>query len=105
MGNQIDIIVGYTLQQAIQDGVLCEVFKNRWGELSGGKPIVATSHILEELSLAAIREIWNEYVDWKWNVEPILPEEERLFKTTMNDNTVWVLEDGESVTILYPEDY
>ena len=105
MGNQIDIIVGYTLQQAIQYGVLCEVFKNRWGELSGGKPIVATSHILEELSLAAIREIWNEYVDWQRKIAPTLLEEEQLFSTKMNGEEVWVMEDGEAITILYPADY
>ena len=105
MGKQSDIVVSYTLQQAIKDGELCEVFKNVWGELSGGKPIVATRHILAELSLAAVREIWNEYVDWKRTIEPTLPEEDRLFKTTMNGETVWVLEDGEAFTILYPEDY
>ena len=105
MGTQSNVIVSYTLQQAIADGMVCELFKERWEQLSGGKPIVATSHILRELSLAALVEIWNEYVAWKRNSEPTLPEEERLFTTQMNGNRVWVLEDGESFTILYPEDY
>jgi hypothetical protein len=100
-----NVIVSYTLEQAIADGVLVEIFKNRWETLSGGKPIVATSHLFEAVSLAALLEIWNEYVAWRKHTEPILPEEERLFTTTMNDQQVWVVEDGAAFTLLYPEDY
>jgi hypothetical protein len=100
-----NVIYEYTLEQAIKDGVLVEVFKNRWKELTGGKPLVATSHIMAELSLAALQEISNEYLVWRKNVMPTLPEEDQLFSTTMNDETVWVLEDGQAFTILYPEDY
>ena len=100
-----NIIISYTLQQAIADGVLVEIFKNRWSQLSGGKPIVATEHLFGEISLAGLMEIWNEFVQWKKEVEPTLPEEERLFKTTMNMETVWVIEDGDAFTIMYPEDY
>jgi hypothetical protein len=85
--------------------VLVEIFKNRWSELSGRKPLVATSHLFAEASHAALIEIWNEYVVWKKDVMPTLPEEERLFKTQMNSETVWVLEDGQAFTLLYPEDY
>ena len=100
-----DVISTYTLQQAIEDGVLVEIFKNRWKTLSGGKPIVATAHLFNEGSLAGLLEIWNEYVAWRKHTEPTLPEEERLFTSTMNDHKVWVLEDGEAFTLLYPEDY
>jgi hypothetical protein len=100
-----DVITVYTLKEAVEDGVLVEIFKNRWNELSGGKPIFATRHIFEEVSLAGLREIWNEYVVWKRNVMPTLPEEERLFSTKMNFQTVWVIEDGAAFTLMYPEDY
>jgi hypothetical protein len=53
----------YTLKQAIEDGVLVEIFKNRWKELSSGKPIVATDHIFNEISLSELLESWNEFVD------------------------------------------
>ena len=100
-----DVIVTYTLAQAIEDGVLVEIFKNRWKTLSGGKPIVATAHLFNEVSLAGMLEIWNAFVQWKKAVEPTLPEEERIFKTTMNSETVWVIEDGQAFTLMYPEDY
>ncbi len=99
------IISVYTLQQAIADGVLIEIFKNRWRQLSGGKPIVATTHLYGQVSLAGLMEIWNEFVDWKKHIEPSLPEAERLFHTTMNGKKVWVMEDGDAYTLLYPEDY
>jgi len=99
------VIVEYSLEQAIADGVLVEVFKNRWKQLSGGKPIVATANLTSEVSLAGLLEIWNEFVDWNKNIKDTLPEEEQMFVTTMNGNKVWLIEDGAAFTMMYPEDY
>ena len=99
------VISVYSLEQAIADGVLVQVFKNRWDELSQGKPIVATAHLFSQVSLAGLLEIWNEYVNWRTNVMPKLPEADQLFSTTMNGDKVWLLEDGAAFTMLYPEDY
>jgi hypothetical protein len=100
-----EVISKYPLDKAIADGVLVEIFKNSWDELSGGKPIVATAHLFSEISLAGLMEIWNEFVQWQKYVMPTLPEAERLFYTTMNGETVWVIEDGAAFTFMYPEDY
>jgi len=99
------VILSYTLEQAIADGVLVELFKNRWQQLSGGKPIVATAHLFHNVSLAGLLEIWNEYVSWKKNVKDTLPEEEQMFTTSMNNEKVWVIEDAQAYTLLYPDDY
>ena len=103
--NDAAVIFAYTLRQAIDDEVLVEVFADAWGELSGGKPIVATAGVDEAYSTAALIEIWNQYVTWRRETMPTLPEEDRLFATTMNEKTVWVIEDGQAFTILYPQDY
>jgi hypothetical protein len=100
-----DVISAYPLAQAIKDGVMVEIFKNRWQQLSGGKPIVATAYLFNEISLAGLMEIWNEFVQWQKLVRPTLPEEQQLFSTTMNRKTVWVIEDGAAFTLMYPEDY
>ena len=100
-----EIISVYTLKQAIEDGVLVEIFKPAWPKLSGGKPIVATLHLFSKVSLAGLREIWNEFVEWRKTVKPTLPEEEQLFATSMNSEKVWVLEDEQAYTLLYPDDY
>ncbi len=99
------VISAYTLQQAIEDGVLIEVFKNRWQQLSGGKPIVATAHLFNEISQAGLLEIWNEFVDWNRNIKDTLPEAEQMFVTEMNGNKIWLIEDGEAFTMMYPDDY
>jgi hypothetical protein len=99
------VIARYPLDQAIEDGVLVAIFKNRWQELSGGKPIVATAHLFNDISLAGLMEIWNEFVHWQKTVMPTLPEAERLFTTTMNGETVWVIADGSAFTLMYPADY
>ena len=99
------VISVYSLEQAIADGVLVEVFKNRWDELSQGKPIVATANLFSQVSLAGLLEIWNEYVAWRTTVMPTLPEADQLFSTTMNGEKVWLLEDAQAFTMLYPEDY
>jgi hypothetical protein len=57
-----EVISAYPLKQAIEDGVLVEIFKNRWDELSNGKPIVATAHLTQEISLARLMDIWNAFV-------------------------------------------
>jgi hypothetical protein len=103
--DNMDAISVYPLRQAIADGVLVEVFKNRWDRLTGGKPIVATAHLFHEVSLAGMLEIWNEYVAWRRHTEPFLPEAERLFATKMNGQTVWVIEDSVAFTLMYPVDY
>jgi hypothetical protein len=100
-----EVISTYPLQQAIKDGVLVEIFKHRWQELSHGKPIVATAHLYNAISPAGQMEIWNEFVQWQKYVLPTLPEAERLFHTTMNGETVWVIEDGAAFTLMYPDDY
>jgi hypothetical protein len=98
-------IYEYSLSQAVEDGTLVEIFKNRWDKLSGGKPILVTRHLYTEISLAALLEILNQYVEWRDQVMPTLPEEDQLFSTTMNGEKIWVLEDDSAYTILYPVDY
>jgi hypothetical protein len=100
-----DVISSYTLDQAIADGVLVEIFKDRWQQLSGGKPIVATAHLCEDISLAGLLEIWIEFVDWHKQIRPTVPEEQQQFSTTVNNKTVWVIEDDAAFTLMYPEDY
>jgi hypothetical protein len=100
-----DVISKYPLEQAIADGVLVEIFKNSWEELSGGKPIVATAHLASDISLAGLMEIWNEFVQWQKHVMPTLPEADRLFHTAMNGKKVWVIADDAAYTLMYPEDY
>src|SRR3954447_17056352 len=105
MFTDADVISRYTVQQGIADGILVEIFKTGWSVLSGGKPIVATARVFEEFTSAALVEVWNEYIDWRKTVQPTLPTEEDLFATTVNNRTVWVLEDGDCFTILFPDDY
>jgi len=100
-----EVISVYSLEQAIEDGVLVEVFQDRWKHYSSGKPIVATSHLFNDISPADLMEIWNRFTYWKTNIMPSLPEEDQLFATTINGDKVWVIEDGQAFTMLYPEDY
>ena len=99
------MISSYPLKQAIEDGLLVEIFKKRWKELSGGTPIVATAHLYENVSLAGLLEIWNEFVLWRTTVMPKLAEVDRLFSTHMNNRKVWVIEEDAAFTLMYPEDY
>src|ERR687887_838685 len=89
----------YTRQQAVDDGTLIEIL--RWN----GMPVMATSNIADELPRNQLLDVWRQFQLWKDEEEPKLPEEERLFKTVKNDKTVWVIEDAEAFTIMYPEDY
>ncbi len=96
----MEIISRYTQQDAINDGVLREVLKHRWPELTHGKPILATSRIFDTFSLAAIMEIWNDYVANKANTADREP-----FVTKMDSQKVWVMDDSQAYTIMFPSDY
>jgi hypothetical protein len=100
-----EVIATYPLQQAIKDGVLVEIFKSRWDELSHGKPIVATAHLAQDISLAGLMEIWHAFIYWRKHIMLSLPEKNQLFQMIMNGKTVWVMEDDAAFTLMYPEDY
>ena len=95
-----NIISSYTTDQAVDDGYLVKILPHRWEELTHGKPIMATSNIVNKISLAGIMEIWNEYA-----TKAKTQEQKELFVTKMNNKKVWVIDDGAVYTILYPEDY
>jgi len=59
-----------------------------------------TAHLFGEVTQAGLLEIWSEFVSWRSE-----PREEEAFHTKMNGKTVWVIEDGQAFTLLYPEDY
>jgi hypothetical protein len=100
-----EIISSYSQQQAIEDGVLVEIFKKSWPKLSGGRPILATGHLYDNVSLAGLMEIWNEFVNWRKEIMPTLPEEEKLFHTQMDGKMVWVIEDASGFTLMFSSDY
>ena len=94
-----NIISRYTRQQAVDDGILTEVLQ--WA----GKPVMATAHIANDLTKNQMLDVWRTFQFWKVQEEQLLPEEDRLFYTPVNGKKVWVIEDTEGYTIMYPEDY
>jgi hypothetical protein len=100
-----DAIYRYPLDRKIEGGVIVEIFKECWQDLDGGKPIVATADLFNEISLAGLLEIWNEFVSWRKSIMPTVPEADRLFHTTMNEKKLLVIEDGVAFTLMYPEGY
>ncbi len=99
------VIYTYGLEEAIHDEVLFKLWPNRWNTITSGKPLVITAAVHADISPAGLMEIWNAYVTWRRAVMPTLPEEEQMFTMEMNGEKVWVIEDGQVFTILYPSDY
>ena len=100
-----ELISEYSLEQAIEDGVLVEWSKSDWQLLSGGKPIVVTTHLFDYASINDLHDLWNTFIVWKANVKELLPEEDQMFVTEIDGKNVWVIEDGQAITMMYPEDY
>jgi len=100
-----ELISEYSLEQAIEDGVLVEWSKGDWQVLSGGKPIVVTTHLFDFVSINDLHDLWNTFIDWKVNIKETLPEEDQLFVTEIEGKNVWVIEDQQAITMMYPEDY
>ena len=93
-----DIMARYPRKQAVDDGILVEIHR------FNGKPVMATKHIYNEIGRAELLAIWKEFRYWVL-VKPALPEAEQMFSTGANGRKVWVIEDSEAFTIMYPEDY
>ena len=98
-----DLISCYTRKQAVEDGLLVEILNYN------DKHVMATAQIRQDFGLSGLYRILNEFVNWKYEVEPKLPEHKRLFSTfkklNKKDKKVWVVEDRESYTIMYPDQY
>ena len=103
--DEATIISEYSLEQAIEDGVLVEWQKDDWQRLSNGKPIVVTRHLFDCVSLNDLHDLLHTYIVWKANVKDTLPEEDQLFVTELDGKNVWVIEDQQAITMMYPEDY
>ena len=93
------IISKYPRDEATKDEMLNEVF------YSEDKPVVSTIGINQDFKLDEILAIFYQFKDWKEKVEPGLPEEDKLFSTNTRNGKVWVIEDGEAYTVMYPHEY
>src|SRR5689334_10848450 len=93
------IISKYPLSQAIMDGILTRI------SMHDGKPVVATAHILADISTADLLKVLHELCARDIYTKAKLPEEEQLFTLGFAGRTVWVIRDGAAYTIMYPEDY
>lgn len=105
----VEVISTYSLQQAIADGVLVKAFDEHLEKFMkryvDDKPIVATAHLFNEVKHTELLDIWNKFMIWRQEVMPTLPEEDRMFSTTLNNKKVWVDETDEVITMVYSEDY
>jgi hypothetical protein len=99
----VEIISAYPLGQALADGMLVKLCDIRFGiEI---KPLVATSHLLDEIGRDKVMQVWDKYVTWRQNIMPKLKEEDQMFVTQVNGKRIWLIEDGATFTALFPEDY
>jgi len=104
-----NVISEYSLEQAIEDGVLVEVFsyniKDFVEKYTNGKPVVATAHLFGKVEPYQLRDLWNKFIVWRQEIMPTLPEEDRMFVADLNGKKVWVDETDWQITMMYPEDY
>lgn len=91
----------YTREQAVEDGELVEIFKSRWAQLTNGRSMAVTRSLFAAFSLAAFVEMWNEYVV---AVGRGRVERGDYFQTKMNGEPIWIVEDGDGITFLRPEE-
>src|SRR3954447_23599814 len=94
-----EIIAIYTLDEAIDDGVIAKLCDIRWNGVI--KPFIATTHVLEDIGRDGALEIWKEFEDWRISVMQTLPEADQLFYTGVDDRMIWIIEDAAAYTIMY----
>jgi hypothetical protein len=97
------VIYEYTLKQAIEDGVLVEIFKSDWEWLTKGKPVVATASIVADIPELELKKMWNQFVKVR-NIT-IETHDTYFANIAYNGVNVWIIEDGAAVTYMYPSEY
>ncbi len=80
---------------------LVELWKEQWPSLSDGKPIMATTAIVETYDDEILKALWSLYGTWRIYVLPKLPEGERQFVTDVGPSTVWILESDDSYCVMF----
>jgi hypothetical protein len=93
------IISRYTLKQALEDGLLIKILDYN------GKPVVCPSHLKDHFGTDDLYRVFYAFKAWDKDTRPTLPEEEQLFSTIYTNRKIWVIENEEAYTIMYPEDY
>ena len=63
------------------------------------------SRLLRRLNSTEYENTIRELVGTKVRVKELLPEEDQMFVTEIEGKNVWVIEDGQAITMMYPEDY
>lgn len=93
----------YSLDDALEGGVLVALFRADWQYLTGGKPIVATAAIANDISEPVLKEMWNDFA----SIRSLQMQLDRrpFLSITYNDKNVWILEDILDITFLYPHEY
>jgi hypothetical protein len=111
------VIFSYTWQQGVADGILQPIWQLHWKELTGraDKPLLATTNLIGSLRkypwmddgnvAATLMAFYAMYLSWFINERPHLAEEDQMFVHSWNDETIWVIDDGTTITMLLPEDY
>ncbi len=95
-----NVIFASTLAEAIEDGVLMGL---GWAQ---DKPLIGTAAIVEDVPAQEREGLFRDFLRWQGETEPGLAEEDRMFvATASNGETVWVIDDGAAITLLYPSDY
>jgi hypothetical protein len=100
----INKINAETLEQAIADGDLVELFKDcQDPPAPDGKPILATRAVSDSIHLDLLDYEWALYMAWRRTVKPTLPEEEQgVYVTAIVSREVWIVKEAEAFIILFP---
>ncbi len=98
------VIQGYSLDEALADGVLVELFDNRCFSSQPPRRLVMTSAIAHSFDHPGLQKIWDDYLQWTLTAH-LLPEEDRMFSRDYGGRTVWVIDDGAAISVIFKEDY
>ncbi|MGI8482655.1 MAG: hypothetical protein ACR2OU_00135 [Thermomicrobiales bacterium] len=95
-----NVIFAYTLAEAIDDGVLVGL---GWAQ---DTPLIGTAAIVQDVSAQEREGLFRDVLRWQRETEPGLAERDRMVVATASTGqTVWVIDDGVAMTLLYPSDY
>ncbi len=103
MFDDIEVISIYSVQEAIDDGVLVEILKSDWHWLTNSKPVLATATVVTDIPEADLKQLWNYFAPMRNKL--IKEGEQPYVRAPYKGDIILIVEDGEVVTFMYPSEY
>lgn len=92
------------IEQALEDGRLVFFYRNRWNEISEGKPIVVAPRIYDGVKRYPLVRAWSEFMRGQRSTKSSAKARRQMFLAEIEGENIGMLETEYAYMIVHPDD-